>query len=63
MPQDLLTAGDSFELIVDTGCTKTATGYEEDFVDGSVVNLDRALNMAGIAGGLAVEREARHGEI
>lgn len=56
LPQGLLAAGDSLELIVDTGCTKTGTGYVEDFVPGTLKALDQPILMDGIAGGLEITK-------
>jgi hypothetical protein len=54
LPQGLLTAEDSFPLIFDTGCSKTATGFKADFDPGSLHDLPNPLIMTGIAGGLEV---------
>ena len=50
VPQGLLAVGDSFELIFDTGCTKTGTGFTEDFIPGTLQDLDEPIRMDGIAG-------------
>ena len=57
LPQGLLGAGDSFELIFDTGSSKTGTGFKEDFVVGSLVDLDHPIFMEGIAGGLEIAQQ------
>ena len=57
VPQGLLTAADSFDLIIDTGCTKTGTGFASDFVPGSLRNLSSPVKMSGIAGGLSIKQE------
>jgi hypothetical protein len=57
LPQGLLGVGDSFELIFDTGCSKTGTGFKEDFVPGSLKDLDQPIQMDGIAGGLEIKQE------
>ena len=54
LPQGLLNKTDSFPLIFDTGCSKTATGFRTDFDPGSLKPLDPPLTMTGIAGGLQV---------
>ena len=56
LPQGLLAAGDSLELIVDTGCTKTGTGYMEDFLPGTLKDLEQPILMDGIAGGLEITK-------
>ena len=60
LPQGLLGAGDNFELILDTGCSKTGTGFKEDFVIGSLADLDKPVFMDGIAGGLQI---TQHGTV
>jgi hypothetical protein len=57
IPQGLLGAGDSFELIFDTGCTKTSTGFVEDFVVGTLEDLSTPIHMNGIAGGLEIKQQ------
>ena len=52
----LLNASDSFPLIFDTGCTKSATGFISDFEPGILCNLDTSLEMYGIAGGLIIRK-------
>jgi hypothetical protein len=58
-PQGLLSSSSDFELIVDTGCTKTGTGFVEGFIPGTLTNLDRPIRMDGIAGGLAIKQEGK----
>jgi hypothetical protein len=60
-PQSLLSAPseDSFFLTFDTGCTQTSTGCIDDFVPGTLIDLDVPLEMEGIAGGLLVKQKGR----
>ena len=46
-----------FNLVVDTGCSKTSTAFIEDFVPGTLQKLAQPLRMTGIAGGLLVDQE------
>ena len=57
MPQELQNPGDSFYLVIDSGCTSTASGFKEDFVPGSLHDLEQSVSMSGIAGGLAIKQE------
>jgi hypothetical protein len=41
-PRSLLVEGESFQVIIDSGCTRTATGIESDFVPDSIVDLEHA---------------------
>jgi hypothetical protein len=60
-PQSLYssTTSDSFYLIVDTGCSHSATGCSDDFIPGSIRDLDTPLEMEGIAGGLEIRQMGR----
>jgi hypothetical protein len=58
-PMGLLSKGGDFELIVDTGCTKTATGFESNFVPGTLTDLEHPIRMDGIAGGLNIRKEGK----
>jgi hypothetical protein len=58
-PVGLLTTNGDFDLIIDTGCTKTATGFTEDFLPGSLKDLARPIRMDGIAGGLDIKQEGK----
>jgi hypothetical protein len=58
-PLGLLSRGGEFELIVDSGCTKTATGFEADFIPGTLANLEHPIRMDGIAGGLNIRQEGK----
>jgi hypothetical protein len=55
-PQSLYssTNNDNFQLIVDTGCSHSATGCKADFLPGTIHNLETPLEMEGIAGGLNI---------
>lgn len=59
LPQGLLAVGDSFSLIFDTGCTKTGTGYIEDFIPDTLKDFKEPIRMDGIAGGLMIKQEGR----
>ena len=56
LPQAMLAEGDSFQLILDTGCTKTGTGFIEDFIPGTLHDLPSPVRMDGIAGGLTIKQ-------
>jgi hypothetical protein len=62
-PQSLYSSSvaqqDSFYLIVDTGCSQTATGCIDDFIPGSLHDLERPIEMEGIAGGLQIRQKGR----
>jgi hypothetical protein len=58
-PVGLLTKNGDFDLIIDTGCTKTATGFIEDFLPNTLQNLDRPIRMDGIAGGLDIKKQGK----
>jgi hypothetical protein len=62
-PQSLYSSSteqqDSFYLIVDTGCSQTATGCLDDFLPGSLHNLEHPIEMEGIAGGLQIRQKGR----
>jgi hypothetical protein len=50
---------DTFYLIVDTGCSHSATGCEDDFLPGTLHTLDQPIEMEGIAGGLLIRQKGR----
>ena len=50
MPTGLLSHNDSFSAIVDTGCSSSISGFEGDFVKGSLKTLPKPLQIKGIAG-------------
>ena len=56
LPMGMLSEGDSFQLILDTGCTKTGTGYVEDFLPDTLQDLPTPVRMDGIAGGLTIKQ-------
>ena len=58
-PLGLLSHNGDFDLIIDTGCTKTATSFPEDFLPNTLVNLERPIRMDGIAGGLDIKQEGK----
>ena len=53
----MLGTDDSFEIIFDTGCTKTSTAYTEDFIAGSLRDLPTPIQLEGIAGGLEITQK------
>lgn len=54
MPSFMLGETGTFDLIIDTGCSCGATGVEDDFVEGSLKDLDEPVFMKGIAGGIKI---------
>ena len=58
-PVGLLSQNGDFDLIIDTGCTKTATGFVQDFLPNTLTDLDRPIRMDGIAGGLDIKQEGK----
>ena len=59
-PIGLLSRSSEFELIVDTGCTKTGTGFASDFIHGTLQDLPHPIRIDGIAGGLPIHQ---HGQV
>ena len=59
-PIGLLSRSSEFELIVDTGCTKTGTGFASDFIPGTLQDLPHPIRIDGIAGGLPIHQ---HGQV
>jgi hypothetical protein len=55
----LLTKDDTFELIMDSGCSKSVSPCISDFVPGSLVDLSTPLAMDGIAGQLIAHQKGR----
>jgi hypothetical protein len=55
----LLSNDDNFELIMDSGCSKSVTPCAADFVAGSLVDLSTPLAMDGIAGQLVAHQKGR----
>jgi hypothetical protein len=58
-PLGLLGQGGDFQLIVDTGCTKTGTAFIDDFQPGTLHDLPQPIRMDGIAGGLTITQEGK----
>jgi hypothetical protein len=60
-PQSLYSSTNhsGFELVVDTGCSHSATGCVDDFIPNTLVTLDQPLEMEGIAGGLLIRQKGR----
>jgi hypothetical protein len=50
---------DGFHLIVDTGCSQSATSCLDDFLPGTLLTLPQPLEMEGIAGGLVIRQQGR----
>jgi hypothetical protein len=57
--QGLMSVDDSFELILDTGCTRSSTFDQDDFIPGTLKPLEQPLVIDGIAGGLTVTHEGQ----
>jgi hypothetical protein len=55
----LLSKDDHFELIVDSGCSKSVSPCLSDFVPGSLVDLPSPLSLDGIAGQLIAHQRGR----
>jgi hypothetical protein len=55
----LLSNDDHFELIMDSGCSKSVSPCLSDFVPGSLVDLSVPLTMDGIAGQLVSHQKGR----
>jgi hypothetical protein len=55
----LLSNDDNFELIMDSGCSKSVTPCAADFIPGSLVDLKTPLAMDGIAGQLIAHQKGR----
>jgi hypothetical protein len=55
----LLTKDDNFELIMDSGCSKSISRCAIDFVSGSLVDLATPLAMDGISGQLIAHQKGR----
>jgi hypothetical protein len=60
-PQSLYssTTSDGFYLIVDSGCSHSAIGCPDDFLPGTLIDLQQPLQMEGIAGDLVVRQQGR----
>jgi hypothetical protein len=58
-PRGLISQTGDFDLIVDTGCTKTGTGFQTDFIPGTLQNLPSPIQMDGIAGGMHIAQEGQ----
>jgi hypothetical protein len=58
-PIGLISTTGDFDLVVDTGCTKTATGFASDFIPNTLHNLPKPIQMDGIAGGLMISQEGQ----
>ena len=56
-PVGLLSQNGDFDLIIDTGCTKSATAFSDDFVPNSLTTMDYPIRMDGIAGCLTIKQK------
>ena len=45
LPSGLLSHDDSFSAVVDTGCSSPISGFEQDFVAGTLTLLDTPVNI------------------
>ena len=45
LPAGLLSHDNCMNLIINSGCTKTSTGFLDDFVPGTLVQLDQPIAM------------------
>ena len=59
IPMGLLGGTEGFCVVLDTGCTKAATGFEADFIPGTLRDLPEPTMMDGIAGGLVIRQIGR----
>jgi hypothetical protein len=55
----LLANNNSFELIMDSGCSKPVSPCKANFVPGSLIDLDVRLTMDEMAGQLVAHRKGR----
>jgi hypothetical protein len=56
LPGGLVQAEDAVYVIIDTGCSRTMTGFKDDFV-GPLVPLEKPIKMDGIGGALEAMHE------
>ena len=59
LPKGLLQSDDMKPLIIDTGCSKTVSGFIDDFVPESLKDLDSPNQMEGIGGSLTATKEGK----
>jgi hypothetical protein len=52
MPTGMFANDNSLQLIFDSGCSRTATAFREDFIDGMIAKLPNPVVMDGIVGGI-----------
>lgn len=57
LPGTLINKGDVKPVIVDTGCTVSASGDSTDFVPGSLKKMESAIELEGIGGSLQVSHK------
>jgi hypothetical protein len=50
---------EAITLTIDSGCSHSATGCLQDFLPGTLAELDKPFEMEGIAGGLTVRQRGR----
>ena len=56
IPSGLLSHDDSFSAVIDTGCSSPISGFEQDFVAGTLRVLDTPVNIRGIAGAVPIRK-------
>ena len=57
IPSDLRNNGDTKPILLDTGCSKSSTGFKEDFLEGTLVQLFHTYLMDGICASLESTHE------
>ena len=56
LPSQLVTKGDVCPLIADTGCSRSVTGFKQDFVPGTLKSLNKPVMLDGISGSLSANQ-------
>ena len=59
LPSELLHEGQVIPIICNTGCSRTSSGFVDDFQPGSLVPLETLIQMDGVAGTLHVTHIGR----
>ena len=57
LPDKLIDDGDLRSAIIDTGSSYNATGFDSDFVPGSLTDLPEPIKLDGIAGSLTATKQ------
>ena len=52
---ELMEQENMIDIIVDTGCTASATPFKSDFVKGSMYKLPKPVKIEGVGGDIKVE--------